>query len=106
MAKLTKSFVDALARRPRKPAENGTAAASAKELFEWDDDLPGFGLRMKPSGAKSFFIQYRNANGRSRRFTIGRYGVFTCDEARTEARKALAEVARGLDPAEARKDNR
>ena len=48
MAKITKRVVDAL--RP-----------SGKEAFLWDDETPGFGLRVKSRGAKSFIIQYRNA---------------------------------------------
>jgi integrase len=95
MAKLTKSFVNKLGGQ-----KGGT------DLVLFDDALPGFGLRVKPSGAKSWLIQYRNVHGQSRRFTIGRHGVLTPGEAREEARQQLAAVAKGADPAAAKKGAR
>jgi len=90
MARITKRLVDA-------------TGAKGQDQFIWDDELPGFGLRVKESGAKSFLVQYRNANGRSRRLTVGRYGVLTVEEARKAAKIALADVLKGADPAENRK---
>ena len=67
MPKLTKRVVD----RIEAPAGDG-----GRELVLWDDELPGFGLRVKPSGVKSYIVQYRSG-GQSRRMTLGRHGVLT-----------------------------
>jgi integrase len=87
MSKITKRIVDSI-------------RSFGREVFLWDDETPGFGLRVKPTGAKSFIVQYRNAQGRSRRLTLGRYGVLTVEEARRKARLSLAAVLKGEDPAE------
>lgn len=71
-----------------------------QEIVVWDDSLPGFGLRAKPSGAKTFIIQYRNRAGRSRRLSIGKLGKVTLDQARKEAVRLMGQVALGHDPAE------
>ncbi len=88
MPKLTKRVVDA-------------ADIRQKDYVLWDDELPGFGLRVFASGKRSYVIQYRTA-GRSRRYTIGLHGVWTPETARQEAKAQLGRVAQGENPAEER----
>jgi len=64
----------------------------------YDTDVKGFGVRVTAAGAKSFIYNYRNSNGRERRFTIGRYPDWTVTAARQEARELAKAVDRGEDP--------
>ncbi|AVA14985.1 phage integrase family protein [Sphingomonas sp. S17] len=87
-SKLTKRAVDALV----PPAK--------KQTVLWDTELKGFGVRVLPSGLKTFIVQYRNAEGIKRRINIARYGVLTVDQARDQAKLKLAAVIGGEDPAD------
>jgi len=68
----------------------------------WDDVVPGFGLRIYPTGRKSFVLSYR-VHRRKRLYTIGPYGVLTVKQAREKARVLLASVLDGEDPAQNRR---
>lgn len=89
MPKLTKRFVDAL-----KPVTRDT-------LYR-DSDLKGFGLRVKPSGARTWLIQYRNQAGRTRKLAMKNSSAATPEEARKWAKGQLLSVSQGADPSAAR----
>jgi integrase len=93
MARLTKRIVDATEPDPRA------------DVFVWDGELPGFGLRVRPGGTKTYVLQYRTTS-RQRRMSIGRVGPLTPDEARKAALKLLARVAQGGDPSGERANER
>ena len=74
---------------------------AGRDVFMWDSGdgaLKGFGVRMKPSGAASYLVQYRTREGRTRRLVLGKVGVLTPDRARAIAGDKLTEVAKGGDP--------
>lgn len=70
------------------------------ELLVWDSELKGFGVRVFPTGRRTYFIQYRNQFGGTRRKKIGVHGIITADQAREEAKKLLGDVAKGKDPSQ------
>lgn len=78
-----------------------TACRTAEtETRLWHDDPRGLGIRIKPSGVATFFVQFTSpVTGRKVRQTIGQFGRLTIPEAVVLAREALTEVARGGDPA-------
>ncbi len=77
---------------------------SSRDVWLWDSEVVGLGLRCTPGGTKSFVLKYAlGAAGRSRRVTLGRYGSpLTLDLAREEARDMLMALRKGEDPAVAR----
>jgi Site-specific recombinase XerD len=85
MPRITKRLVDA-------------AEARSAEYFVWDSEIPGFGLRVLPSGRKGYVVQYR-AGRRSRRISLGPSTVLTCEQARNRAISIVAAARNGADPA-------
>ena len=83
MPKLTKRTVDA-------------AEVRSSDYFVWDDELPGFGLRVLPSGRKRYVVQYR-AGRRSRRISLGPSTVLACEQARNQAMTIIAAARNGED---------
>ena len=67
-----------------------------RELFAWDSELAGFGLRLQ-GHRRTYVAQYR-ANGRTRRVTLGTAERLTPAQAREGARKVFARVSLGGDP--------
>ena len=81
----------------------------AEAFVAWDDELRGFGVRVQPSGVKSYCFKYRLGGGRAARqrwATIGRHGTLTPDQARSIARDLAFRVAQGGDPAGERLERR
>lgn len=93
--KLSKSTVDKI-----KP--------KSKDFIVWDMSFPSFGIRVKPSGVKSYLVQYRNREtGQSRRKTLGQHGpLLSFNEAKERATLLLSEVLKGKDPVQERRDRR
>jgi len=86
--KLTKQAIDNL-------------QAGDNDAYLWDTSPRGFGVRARPRGAKTFIFAYRTGGGRSanrQRYTIGKYGTLTLDQARKEAVCLAGLVASGRDP--------
>ncbi|MEH3037872.1 MAG: site-specific integrase [Sphingomonas adhaesiva] len=94
-AKITKRAVDA-------------ATATDRDHFLWDTEVPGFGLKVTPKGARSYVVQYRMGGRETNptRYTIGKHGVWTPDLAREEARRLLRLADQGADPREAERRRR
>lgn len=75
------------------------------EYTLWDE-VPGFGLRIRPTGVKSFILKYRTLAGEQRKLTLGSLRALTVEQARDLARDALVRVRSGGDPAMERRELR
>ena len=76
-----------------------TSTADGKDTILFDRKLPGFGLRIHPSGRKVWIVQTR-IEGRSRRIVIARHGEMKLAGARRRARDILHRTRTGANPAD------
>lgn len=79
-----------------------TLQSRDREFTLWDDTVTGFGVRVRPTGARSYVVVYRAGTGRGspvRRFTIAAVGKIAPERARDRAKVILGAVAHGQDPA-------
>lgn len=96
MPKITKQIVDS------------AKAPEAGDLWIWDTELQGFGVRIQPSGRKTYTLRYRtrDASRTQRKMVVCRCSDAPPDKARSMARDVLMEVAAGRDPAGDRRPSR
>jgi integrase len=69
------------------------------EYTEWDDDIGGFGIRLRDTGSRSWVFQYDNAAGRTKRLTLGAVSALDPAKARATASELHAKVRLGEDVA-------
>ena len=89
----------------KKAVEALMLPSDKTDAIFFDDDLPGFGYRLRKSSDKvsrSWVAQYRHA-GQTRRITLGSASVLSSEQARAEAKRILAQAALRQDPASERK---
>jgi integrase len=101
MPLITKRMVDRL--------HPGDLQHPGREAIIFDEKIIGFGIRMQPSGVRTYVFQYRAGSGRAaprRRMTLARVGAVSLEEARRLAEQARADVAHGRDPAKEKADRR
>lgn len=90
--KLTKSYIDSIPH------------TDSGQKFYRDTEIRGFGLRVGTT-AKTYFVETK-VDGKVCRVTIGKHGVFTPDQARSEAKKHLVDMARGVNPNDLKAEKR
>ena len=85
MARLTKKIVESI-------------VITDKDQYVWETTMAGFGVRVRPSGRRTYIVQYRLQDGKQRKRTVGHHGVVTAEQARNKVQAMLAEVQLGGDP--------
>ena len=95
---MAERITDKLVRGLAKPAKGNAIIYDADKGKQ--KGVAGFGIRITANGAKSFILNYRNAEGRDRRITIGTYGPdeWSVEAARKHPCTLKKKVSLGEDP--------
>lgn len=88
--KLTKTAVSAY-----KFTEKG-------QVFHWDSELPAFGMYVGTK-SKTWCVQQRIGN-KTKRVVLGKYPTMTAEQARNAAKKAIGELAAGIDTVQEKRE--
>ena len=75
-------------------ARIGKLRAGDVEYTVWDTRISGFGVRVRPSGHKSY-VYHRHAKGQSQKFTFGSVALGSVDEARRECMEVWGRMQSG-----------
>lgn len=97
--KLTQRNIEAL---------KASAVRDRKDVFGWDTEVKGFGVKASPKGAVSYVVQ-KSIGGRAgkrKRIVIGHYPAKDLDTARKEAGKAVSDVHDGIDIADVKRQTK
>ena len=84
MIKISKRIVEAL-------------ESKGYDIDYYDEHLKGFGVRVRPSGRKTYFVMMRHKCV-MRRFTIGSHGSVTSEIARLKAKQIISDLAINKNP--------
>lgn len=75
-------------------------------IYCYDTEIKGFCVRLYPTGRKSYALRYRNTYKKSKTIIIGDCADWKLADARKKAQQLKVDVDKGLDPSEARKQER
>ncbi len=62
-----------------------------------DTEVKGFLVRVQTSGVMTYYLSYRNQQGKRKRYCIGKHGTITTNKARDIAKQKAGDVASGID---------
>jgi integrase len=74
-----------------------TLPAGKIDHIEFDSEVPGFGVRIREGGSRTYVFQYKTGN-RQRRIALGAVSAIDIGKARETAKDLYARVRLGQDP--------